>query len=78
MIWISIALNCGQCILLVYFIWKTHKLKLKDWGPEIRGVDQAAHQRIDSMEQLWRLKWDNLRADVNIVSAKVRRFFSVK
>lgn len=78
LIWILIGLNVFQAGLLIFFVHKTNKLKLKDWSQEILGVDRALHQRVDSMEGLWKVKWEHLRDDVNVVTAKLRRFFSVK
>lgn len=78
LIWVSLGLNVLQCILLAYFIWRTHQLKIKDWNAEILAVDRALHQRVDSMESYWSVKWEALASSVNANAAKIRRFFSVK
>lgn len=70
--WTSVGLNVVQLIALLYFMWRIRKIK----APDLLGMDRALHQRVDSLEALWQVKWESLSARIATVAAKLKNFFT--
>lgn len=76
LVWVNLGLNIVIIAMLGYYIWRIQRMNPHDFTEKLLGVDRALHQRVDSMESTWTVKWENLTFAVARNASKIRRIFS--